>query len=166
MKHEGHKGPRGLHEASHFLTRAPSDPEGTRGLAMSQDPIFAMAIAVVAFFAFQKMALMSFSRRAIAGLSTMGLAMSQEPTFVASLWVFVIFVFQPRARMLSRPQMPWRSEFETRRTQRTTRAPRSITLLHRKDRDDRKDHRKEHRIIDSSHHHGSSSRVEHPGSLK
>jgi hypothetical protein len=42
--------------------------------------------------------------------------MSQEPAFVVPLWVFVFFVFQPRARMLSRPQMPRQSGFESQRT--------------------------------------------------
>ncbi len=42
--------------------------------------------------------------------------MSHKPIFVVPLWIFVLFVFQLRTRMSSRPQMPWRSGFETHRT--------------------------------------------------
>jgi len=35
LKHKGHKEPLRAHEASHFLTRAPSESEGIQGLPMS-----------------------------------------------------------------------------------------------------------------------------------
>ncbi len=38
-------------------------------------------------------------------------------------------------------------------------------LIHRKDRDDRKDHRKGHRVVEPSHHRGSTSRVVERGAI-
>lgn len=40
LKHKGHEDPPRVHEASHLMTRTPSDLEGTQGLAMGQKPTF------------------------------------------------------------------------------------------------------------------------------
>ncbi len=53
LKHKGHKESRRTHEASHFLTRAPSDLEGTQGFAMSQNPTFVASLWVFVSFVFQ-----------------------------------------------------------------------------------------------------------------